>query len=46
MYDFLEDNVSAGIVAKVGEGDEPFEIPPVAVDIAGCNQAAVGRQRD
>jgi hypothetical protein len=46
MYDFLKDDVPVRIVVEVGKGDEPFEVSPVAVDITGCNQAAVGGQRD
>jgi hypothetical protein len=46
VYYFLKNNVPIGIIVEVREGDKSFEISAVAVNIADCNQAASGGQRD
>jgi hypothetical protein len=35
VYDFLKDYVCVLVMLKVGEGDNPLEIPAMPVEVAG-----------
>jgi hypothetical protein len=46
VYYFLEDNVTVGIITKVGVSKDSLEVSAVAVDVAGYYQITTGRQTD